>query len=326
MGARVIDPSLRGDTGLNRRVSIPWRPCRAPAAGAIEPGSFLGAAVEPVALTLVLLSAFFHASWNALLKRHADPEAGIVGVTAVTVVLGGLWALGLSGEAFPTRAGVGWCLAAGAWEGVYLFSLARSLRHAPLGLAYTVARGGALMLVWPVSVLWLGEQLTPLTVVGAVALGAGLAVTGLVRPTGSAGRGVAWAAVSAVCIAGYHVAYKRALGEGAQPPALFALALSVALPMLLLTRVRREGRMAVLRQARHSPVLTLVTGGVCTLSFALMLLALARVGAGAVLTLRNTSIAFALALAMAQGERPGRRQLAGAALVMAGAVLLGWPP
>jgi drug/metabolite transporter (DMT)-like permease len=69
----------------------------------------------------------------------------------------------------------------------------------------------------------------------------------------------------------------------------------------------------------------LATGTLCTLSFALLLTALARGGAGAVLTLRNTSIAFALVLAVLQGERPGRRQSFGAVLVMAGAMLLGWP-
>jgi drug/metabolite transporter (DMT)-like permease len=56
-----------------------------------------------------------------------------------------------------------------------------------------------------------------------------------------------------------------------------------------------------------------------------MLTALARTGAGAVLTLRNTSIAFALVLSALQGERLGLRQLVGVGLVMAGAVLLGWP-
>jgi drug/metabolite transporter (DMT)-like permease len=281
--------------------------------------------VEPVVLSLVLLSAFLHALWNALLKRHEDPEAGVVGVTCVAVVLGGLWALGLQGQAFPSRAGWMWGLAAGACEGVYLFTLARSLRHAPLALAYTVARGGALLVVWPVSVLWMGEPLTPLTVAGAAVLAGGLTVTGLVLPSSPAGRGVAWAAMSAVCIAGYHVAYKKALGAAAQPPALFALALGVALPMLLLTRARSGDRGAVLRQARKSPLLMLVTGTLCTLSFALLLTALARGGAGAVLTLRNTSIAFALVLALLQGERPGRRQISGAVLVMTGAVMLGWP-
>ncbi|KFE65259.1 EamA family transporter [Hyalangium minutum] len=281
--------------------------------------------MEPVVLMLVLLSAFFHALWNALLKRHEDPEAGVVGVITVDVVLGALWALGLRGEAFPTRAGWLWGLSAGVCEGLYLFSLARSLSNAPLGLAYTVARGGALLLVWPVSVLWLGEALTSLTVAGALVLSAGLGVTGLVRPSGPSSRGVVWAAASAVCIAGYHVSYKQALGTGAQPPALFALGLGVALPMLLFMHSSREKRAAVLRQVRLSPWLMLATGTVSTLSFALLLTALAGGGAGAVLTLRNTSIAFALGLAMLQGERPGRRQLSGAVLVMAGAVLLGWP-
>jgi drug/metabolite transporter (DMT)-like permease len=136
---------------------------------------------------------------------------------------------------------------------------------------------------------------------------------------------VAWAATSAVCIACYHVAYKKALGASAQPQALSSLALAVALPMLLLTRARHEDRGAVLRQARKSPFLMLATGTLCTLSFALLLTALARGGAGAVLTLRNTSIAFALGLAVLQGERPGRRQISGAVLVMTGAVMLGWP-
>jgi drug/metabolite transporter (DMT)-like permease len=281
--------------------------------------------VEPVVLLLVLLSAFLHALWNALLKRHEDPEAGVVGVICVADVLGGLWALGLKGQAFPSSAGWMWGLVAGVCEGVYLFTLARSLRHAPLALAYTVARGGAVLVVWPVSVLWLGEPLTPLTVAGAVVLAGGLMVTGLVRPSSPAGRSVAWAAMCAVCIAGYHVAYKKALDAAAQPPALFALALVVAMPMLLLTQARREDRAAVLRQARKSPFLMLATGTLCTLSFALLLMALARGGAGAVLTLRNISIAFALGLTVLQGERPGRRQISGVVLVTTGAVMLGWP-
>lgn len=281
--------------------------------------------MESVALTLVLMSAFLHALWNALLKRQEDPESAMVSVVSVAIVLGGLWTLGLSGEAFATRSAWQWALVAGFFEGIYLFSLARSLRYAPLGLAYTVARGGALLLVWPVSVLWMHEAVTPRTVAGAAVLGAGLIVTGLVRPPGPAARGISWAVVSGVCIACYHLAYKEALGAGAQPPALFVLPMAVALPILLMTRVGSGGLSALLRPVRSRPLLLLATGTVCTLSFGLMLMALSHAGAGAVLTLRNTSIAFALGLAALQGERPGRKQLSGAVLVMAGAVLLGWP-
>lgn len=279
--------------------------------------------MSSVALVLVLSSAFIHALWNALLKRQEDPEAGVVGVIGVAVVGGGLWALRLEGQAFPTWRGVAWGLAAGLWESGYLATLARSLRRAPLGLAYTVARGGALLLVWPVSVLWMGEVVTPWTAAGAVVLAGGLVVMGLSRPAGSVAAGLGWAAASGVCIAGYHVAYKQALAAGAQAPALFALALGVALPLLVF--LKRERLPALRAQLTRHPVLVLATGALCTLSFALMLIALSRSGAGVVLTLRNTSIAFALGLAALQGERLGHRQWAGAALVMGGAVLLGWP-
>lgn len=281
--------------------------------------------METVALVLVLSSAFFHASWNALLKRHPNPEVGVVSVISVSVVGGGLWALGMRGQAFPTATGLAWALGAGVCESIYLASLTRALKQAPLGLAYTVSRGGAMLLVWPVSVLWLGEAVSVWMVSGAVLLGLGLVVMNLSRPSGPAATGVAWAALAAVCIAGYHLAYKLALAEGAQPPALFATGLLVALPVLVLERSRKLGWATLRREALVRPGLVVITGIICTLSFALLLSALGSSGAGAVLTLRNTSIAFALGLAALQGERLERRQLTGAALVAVGAVLLGVP-
>jgi uncharacterized membrane protein len=50
--------------------------------------------------------------------------------------------------------------------------------------------------------------------------------------------------------------------------------------------------------------------------------ALARGGSGGVLTLRNTSVLFAVAMAWRIGERPRRVEVAGAALVAAGATLM----
>lgn len=277
-------------------------------------------------MLLVLSSAFFHALWNALLKRHEDPESAVVGVITVTVVCGGLWALGLQGAAFPTSAALLWSIMAGVLESGYLVTLAKALSRAPLGLAYTVSRGGAVLLVWPVSVLWLDERLTLGSMAGAALVAAGMAGMNLVLPRSREKEGVLWALVSAACIAGFNLSYKRALGEGAQPPALFTLSLGVALPLLILVRRRQEtGWGALLRKITTRPLLLVTAGVLCTLSFSLLLLALQNSGTGAVLTLRNTSIVFALALGALQNERMERRQLAGAGLVMIGAVLLGWP-
>jgi drug/metabolite transporter (DMT)-like permease len=154
----------------------------------------------------------------------------------------------------------------------------------------------------------------------------GLAVMNLKRPPPGVGRGVLWALASGACIAAFNLGYKRALSAGAQPPAVFAASLAVALPPMLLLRWREvEGWTALRTKLLARPGLVVAAGVVCTLSFSLMLMALARSDAGAVLTLRNTSIAFAVGLGALQGERLGRRQLAGVALVVLGAALLGLP-
>ncbi|MCP3103621.1 permease [Myxococcus sp. K15C18031901] len=280
--------------------------------------------METVALVLVLSSAFLHATWNAMLKRHPNPEAGVVAVIAVATVGGALWASGMHGAALSSK-GLGWAVFAGACESVYLAALSRALHRAPLGLVYTVSRGGAMLLVWPVSVLALAEGVSGWTASGAVVLGVGLGVMQLARPAGRVASGLAWAALSAVAIAGYHLSYKLALAQGALPPVLFTVGMFVALPVLVVERGRRMGWRTLQREAWSRPVSVLVAGVLCMLSFALMLSALGTSGAGVVLTLRNTSIAFALGLAALQGERLGRRQLAGAGLVCVGAMLLGLP-
>ena len=293
--------------------------------GALPPPSS-GTSLDSTALLLVLASALFHAAWNAMLKHHGDPDSALVGVISVAVVCGGLWALGLQGPAFANPHALAWTLGSGVLDCAYLVTLAYSLRSAPLGLAYTVARGGALLLVWPASVLWLGEALWPLAVLGAASVAVGLAVMNLQRPPPGVGRGVLWALVSGACIAAFNLGYKRALSEGAQPPAVFAISLAVALPPMVLLRWRAEAGWGELgRKLCSRPLLVATAGVVCTLSFALMLMALVRSDPGAVLTLRNTSIAFAVGLGALQSERLGRRQLAGVALVVLGAVLLGLP-
>ncbi|HET9449496.1 MAG TPA: hypothetical protein VFO83_01375, partial [Aggregicoccus sp.] len=46
--------------------------------------------------------------------------------------------------------------------------------------------------------------------------------------------------MSRACIAAFNLGYKEALSEGAQPPAVFAVSLAVALPPMVLLRQRAE--------------------------------------------------------------------------------------
>lgn len=232
-----------------------------------------------------------------------------------------LAALPTLSHAFPTRNSVLWGVGAGLFEGAYFVSLGRALASAPLGFAYTITRGGSLVIAWPVSVAWLGERWRWSSVLATLLVLAGVALTAPEKPQAQRGGGVAWALIGAVCVAGYHLSYKFALAAGANPYALFALALALAVPcnVAALGRNAMEQVTAIVRTSARVVVLA---GVLCASSFLLFLQALAMEGAGAVLTLRNTSVVFALLLGILLGEPLRRRSLMGGFLVVLGAAIL----
>lgn len=267
---------------------------------------------------LVLFSAFVHALWNALLKRSREPEKAVLGLALVGAAVSALCAVALRAPWPPPRAILA-IVASGLLEAGYFVTLARALSRAPLGAVYTVVRGGALLVVWPVSVLVLGERLTAARILGTLLVLLGLASAG--SPRGTKGRAMLVAALCACFVGGYHLAYKVALSEGGRPEIVTALSLTIA-ALVNLGRARAAGVAAALRVARGEPVIVLGGGALSAVGFLAFLWAMQGAGAGLVLTLRNTSILFAQLLALTQGERPSRRGVVGAVLVFAGAVAL----
>ena len=271
---------------------------------------------------LVLVSAFLHAAWNALVKRSPDPGAAVHAVVAAAGLLTGgvaLVEITLGGGTLTLRAAVLGAVA-GALEAGYFQALGRALTAGPLGPVYTISRGTAAVLVWPISIIALGEQLTWLSGAGSALVLFGLAASSLDR--GATRTAVLWAVGTAVFIAGYHFAYKEALATGSSPAPIFFVSMMVAtaLGAGLGGRRYREGFAAVVRA---SPWTTLGAGVITAAAFLLFMYALHRGGAGYVFTLRNTSVLWATAFAFTIGDRPSARQLAGAVLVFGGAVLMG---
>lgn len=280
-------------------------------------------------IALVLLSAVLHATWNALLRLEKDKDRSLIAAIAVATlfaaaVAGVRWSLGA--VPFSSLAGFGFTLLAGVSEAVYFATLARAMERGKLGVVYTISRGGAVLAVWPLSIVLFAELATLPSVAGSLLVLAGLALSGL--GAGRSGQGnrrgaVGWSIACAASIAAYHLAYKAALQNGVNPSACFALSLAVS-AAINITRLGGVGRgeLGVLVRGRW-PRLVLM-GLVCGGSFLILMEALAIGGSGYVLTLRNTSVLFAAGMAWLIGERPGRVELAGAALVAAGAALMAW--
>jgi drug/metabolite transporter (DMT)-like permease len=271
----------------------------------------------------LLASAFLHAAWNALVKREREPQGAVLGVLAAALVFSGIAALVLPGGGLPGRGALLWGVGAGAFEAVYFVTLGEALARASYGAVYAIARGGALVLVWPVAAALLEEPFTARSGAGAALVGAGVVLVAAAGHERATRGGIAFAVACAASIAGYHVCFDRALAAGAAPAPLFALAFAVALPPVW-AQARLAGRVAVGLDRRA--VLRLgLAGALATASFLLFLVGLAASGAGVALTLRNTSVVFAQVFALLLGEGVPRRQLLGSALVVAGAALVASP-
>ncbi|MGE0548327.1 MAG: EamA family transporter [Kofleriaceae bacterium] len=276
----------------------------------------------------MLLSAFLHASWNALLRVEPDKDRGLIAaITAASLFAGVIaairWSLG--DVPFASEASVAATALAGAFEAIYFVTLARALEVGRLGPVYTVSRGGAMLVVWPMSMALYAEPATIASTAGSVLVLLGLVLSSLaargIPVTKSHKAGIAWAAASAVSIAGYHLAYKAALREGGSPSATFAVSLGFA-ALLSVVRIGGAGRTKLGEVTRARFWRVVLMGIVCGGSFLILMEALAIGGSAYVLTLRNSSVLFAVGLAWLIGERPGRPELLGAALVVSGAVLM----
>ncbi len=277
--------------------------------------------MQPAALLLILASAAIHAGWNTLLKRHASPHQATIGVSLWCGISAIAWGLATAHHPFPTRASLWWSLGAGLCETCYFYTLGLALEKAPLSTVYTLARGGAVLFVWPLALVVSHEAVHPLELAGAAMVGAGLFLAGYRSGPVESRLGMAAALASAVFIAFNHVAYKQAIAAGGEQSMVFAASMLVA-TTLGLCRVGRGQLRTLAAAGLFTSRRVVAVGSLATLSFLLALAAMRTTGPGAVLTLRNLSIPFAVLLAWRGGERPTRPQLTGSLAVTVGALLV----
>jgi len=287
--------------------------------------------VQGLALSLVLLSAVFHAAWNVLAKGLEEQEQGLGALVYVT----GLWALpvAIAGQlcavALPPLALV-LCGLSGLCCAVYFFSLGRAYARADFTVVYPIARS------LPVLLVGLGDVLRGVRPSGAGWAGMLLVVVGCVLAPqrglrclslrAYCGNALVWVALTALGTVGYSLLDKMAAELVPPGPAAALLYCCffyafTALGYAILVRSARPLRGAAEGHGLGRPALM----GVLSFSgYFLVLWAYQLVPqASYVVAFRQSSLVIGVLLAFAlyRGERLPIR-LAAVLIITAGLVLV----
>src|ERR1700716_1188033 len=157
--------------------------------------------LTPFSIALVLLAAFLHAGWNALLRGGAD-RAQSMAVMNATLGIAGLVLLAMAG--LPAPASWIYVAASGVLHWIYVALLVVTYRSGDLGETYPVARGSSPALVALAGSLFAGEWMNLPGIAGV-----GLVCAGIFMLAAATGRlhamNLPWALATGVSIAAYTV-------------------------------------------------------------------------------------------------------------------------
>ena len=270
---------------------------------------------------LVLLAAFAHAAWNALLKSSGDRLLTFTMLRAVAFVIAVPLAVLL-----PIPAVESWpyLIASAIIHNAYYLLLLFAYRHGDLSLVYPIARGGAPFLVAVLAALFAAEVPGPAGAAGIFLVSAGIFGLAFAHgvPKGANATAIMLAVGTAISIAAYTLA--DGMGTRASGNALsYAAWLFICdgVPFLLYMGLRRGADTIeyVRRDWRRG-----LGGGLLMMgTYALILYAFTQGAMATVAALRETSVLFAAIIGAAALKEPlGPRRIAAAAVIVAGIVLL----
>lgn len=289
--------------------------------------------MPPIVFGIVAAAAVIHATWNVILKTSGDPlkTSGRANVGGVAILLPFTVVayLAIGAPAVPPAA-VGLALVSGLLEMVYFVLLSAAYRRGDLSVVYPIARGTAPLLAVAVGVLILGDHLGPIGVVGIGGLVAGILVIqrpwrALTARRNGAGvdRAVLFALATGVSIAAYSAV--DSVGVKLVAPWIFA---SMAFPIAAVALVAWVRFVDRSDTGDPAPWPRSSAAGVLSLAgYGLILGAYSIAPLSVVAPLRKSAIVLgsgwgSFRLGEARDRGDGLRRIAGAMLVLAGAILL----
>lgn len=271
-------------------------------------------------ISLVLLAAVMHASWNALVKSGGSPEFSIAAYRGA----GMLCVLALPFIPLPDAQSWWLIFASVVVHNLYYFTLAQAYRSGDLSQVYPIFRGMAPVLVAFGAWVFIGEQLSAGSMFGIVIISLGLmslAVIGRRRGQVS-GAALTWGAITSVLIAMYTVIDGYGVRQSGNALSyILWLFTFEALPIVLwLLCTRRREWFAYLKSSPRSIAVGAV---ISSAAYGLVIYAMSLGAIAIVSSLRETSVIFAALIgALFLNEPFGKQRVLAASLVALGVVLL----
>ncbi|PPG08360.1 MULTISPECIES: EamA family transporter [unclassified Rathayibacter] len=285
-------------------------------------------------LLLVLSAALCHAAWNVIAHRVSGIGLPFLwwGAVASTVIwapvipfTGGLGSGGDVVTGLAIGAGVSGLLHVG-----YMVVLQQGYARGRLSTVYATARGTGPALSAGLAVLLLGEQISPVAVLGVVVVVTGVIATGLIdRPVEQAPSGrrlldpsILFGVLTGVAIAVYTIWDAHALRTWGLSPVAFMVGCTLVEIVVYAGALRRRRAELLPVLARHWPRV-LAFGVLSPLSYILVLQAITLAPVALVAPMREMSVVLVSVFgALVLKEGSAVRRIAASLVVVGGIVLL----
>lgn len=271
-------------------------------------------------VSLVLLSALMHASWNAFLHLSGD-RLWLLGMFSIPYLA--VSAIGVCVLPLPAPESWPYIAASAVLELAYCFTLIRAYRSGDFGQIYPIARGLSPLLVFVGALVFAHEALRPLAASGVALVSLGIMSLAFRRGMRFSGESVPYALLTGLFIAVYSVID----GLGAR---LAGNALSYIMWVYLLWNVpqfiivcKLRGGVAQMFASKSNAIRGMIAGLLALSAYCLVIEAFRYLPIATVSALRELSSIFAVLIGwLFMHEKLTARRVIACALVTCGAVLI----
>lgn len=269
----------------------------------------------------VLAAAVMHAGWNVLVKLKLDR---FLSLCLIQTIMGFMGVAMLLVFPLPAYASLPYALVSGVLHLGYNLFLARSYRTGDLSQVYPIARGAAPLLTLAVTWTFMHEDLSLTGAAGVAVLVLGIWVISLLGRRGLRLDGLTlfFAIGTSVFIAAYTIVDGMGGRASGQPSSYAGMVFVFDAVFLAITALSMRGPGMIREVAPYWK--TGVVGATLSVgAYWIAIWAMTKAPIASVAALRETSILVVMLLSMhVLKEKVSLTRLAGAALIVVGAVLI----